>query len=737
MMYFLAFIIPLLIVIPSYVFVSAMYLKTKFADTTKIKANIRLCEILNISSFLIFSLLLPLGIISLYAGYQNLYWVTAFAVMFTIVSVVLFVIFIVSEILIRVKTGINANRKNNKGSEKAIYLTAVIGDLMLLISILCFVINWLIWDDFYVFMICSFIIFVVCYITAAILYLKRNSGKAGLKRLVVPAISFVLMFVISGYCFTHGKCGENTKWSFTIDKYLEISGSGDVNTDDLDFNLAICSLLAEDVVIWDGVESIDYSQFWQRSKLNNVYFSDSIEIINGGAFKDCTSLSLEDNGLPDNLKSIGSESFMNCDSITSVTIPDSVTEIGDGAFWGCDSLESVYIPQGITVINENTFADCDKLRKIVIPSSVKSIEIYAFYKCSNLEVYYDGSEEQWNQIFVDERYNEGLENATVHYNSQGTEDSVVSTVIDKGECGESINWFLYENGELLIKGDGDMYSWASESEGASNIAPWSAHKNKITTVTIGQGINNISRNSFNGCVNMENISIGKDVTLIKSDSFSNCQKLKSITIPASVNLIESDAFKNCSSLEKINVEDGNLYYSSDKHGVLFYNKTELVQYPLGNKRNTYVIPDEVTEIRSSAFYGCQNLESIVFPTNITYIGDYAFKDCVNLKEIDFHFWSSWDYYGDYGCIGDYAFSGCKKLTMDILWMDYAWHIGSYAFDGCTGIKELYIGEATEEIGAYAFNGWTSQQDIYIIGTSDNWKSGWDAGCNAAFPSFHG
>ncbi len=423
MMYFLAFIIPLLIVIPSYVFVSAIYLKTKFADTTKIKANIRLCEILNISSFLIFSLLLPLGIISLYAGYQNLYWVTPFAVMFTIVSVVLFVIFIVSEILIRVKTGINANRKNNKGSEKAIYLTAVIGDLMLMISILCFIINWLIWDDFYVFMICSFIIFVVCYITAAILYLKRNSGKAGLKRLVVPAISFVLMFVISGYCFTHGKCGENTKWSFTIDKYLEISGSGDVNTDDLDFNLAICSLLAEDVVIWDGVESIDYSQFWQRSKLNNVYFSDSIEIINGGAFKDCTSLSLEDNGLPDNLKSIGSESFMNCDSITSVTIPDSVTEIGDGAFWGCDSLESVYIPQGITVINENTFADCDKLRKIVIPSSVKSIEIFAFYKCSNLEVYYDGSEEQWNQIFVDENYNEGLENATIHFNQQADKNS--------------------------------------------------------------------------------------------------------------------------------------------------------------------------------------------------------------------------------------------------------------------------------------------------------------------------
>ena len=54
------------------------------------------------------------------------------------------------------------------------------------------------------------------------------------------------------------------------------------------------------------------------------------------------------NGLP--VTSIGDRAFLNCYSLTSVTIGSSVTSIGDYAFYDCTSLTSVTIPDSVTNI---------------------------------------------------------------------------------------------------------------------------------------------------------------------------------------------------------------------------------------------------------------------------------------------------------------------------------------------------------------------------------------------------
>ena len=59
-----------------------------------------------------------------------------------------------------------------------------------------------------------------------------------------------------------------------------------------------------------------------------------------------------------------------------------------------------------------------------------------------------------------------------------------------------------------------------------------------------------------------------------------------------------------SSLTSINICSDNTNYSS-QDGVLFdKNKNALIQYPIGNERTSYTIPDSVTSIRSYAFEGC-------------------------------------------------------------------------------------------------------------------------------------
>lgn len=77
-------------------------------------------------------------------------------------------------------------------------------------------------------------------------------------------------------------------------------------------------------------------------------------------------------------------------SESKVTIPSKingkkVTYIGPGAFMNCTSLTSLTIPNGVTDIGYGAFLDCEELKNVVIPASVKNINAYAFYACFKLQ----------------------------------------------------------------------------------------------------------------------------------------------------------------------------------------------------------------------------------------------------------------------------------------------------------------------------------------------------------------
>ncbi|MGM9858901.1 MAG: leucine-rich repeat protein, partial [Bacilli bacterium] len=71
------------------------------------------------------------------------------------------------------------------------------------------------------------------------------------------------------------------------------------------------------------------------------------------------------------------------------------------AFAECSSLTSLIIPEGVECIDGMTFVNCSSLTSITIPYSVTSIGGDAFGQCFNLvNVYYSGTEEQWNEIVI-------------------------------------------------------------------------------------------------------------------------------------------------------------------------------------------------------------------------------------------------------------------------------------------------------------------------------------------------
>ena len=154
-----------------------------------------------------------------------------------------------------------------------------------------------------------------------------------------------------------------------------------------------------------------------------VIFGESVEKIPGNLFSNCESLTSVTIG--SNVTSIGDNAFLGCkglveinynaraaecteDSFDSgdglkVTFGDSVERIPDYIFQDCPGLTSVTIGSSATTIGHYAFNRCTGLTSIKIPESMTNIGYMAFSGCTSLaDVYYGGTERQWNAIAIDD-----------------------------------------------------------------------------------------------------------------------------------------------------------------------------------------------------------------------------------------------------------------------------------------------------------------------------------------------
>ena len=274
----------------------------------------------------------------------------------------------------------------------------------------------------------------------------------------------------------------------------------------------------------------------------------------------------------------------------------------------------------------------------------------------------------------------------------------------------------------------------------------------VTELVIPEDVTKINSYAFYGCTGLTSVTIPNSVTSIGFEAFDGCTGLTSVTIPNSVTIIGNNAFNGCTGLKEVHISDlvawCNIYFARYSGNPMccahnLYLNGELV--------TELVIPEDVTEIKEYAFYGCTcirsvvigngvasigdeafhgctGLTSITIPNSVTSIGDYAFEDCTGLTSITipnsvtsigvkaFHN-TAWYNNQPEGIIYAgkvlYVYKGTMPYNISIVINDGTSGIASCAFADCTGLTSVTIPNSVTSIGNGAFRDCTGLTSITI------------------------
>lgn len=210
---------------------------------------------------------------------------------------------------------------------------------------------------------------------------------------------------------------------------------------------------------------------------------DSLRTISKGAFMKSAirELSLG------KITSLGADAFSECRNLKAVTIPETLTEgsIGIRAFYGCTKLETVCFNTNgdvfeVTAVGDgspNMFGDSGvtkvvfgkevtsipseifrstsysiNLKTVVLEAKIKTVGQNAFRECKDLEVYFPGTENEWEKVEIS-KGNEALKSAKMHFNEK-TDDKKDGKVISVGINDISLNYKSSSTIKPDVKTDG-------------------------------------------------------------------------------------------------------------------------------------------------------------------------------------------------------------------------------------------------------------------------------------------
>ena len=255
---------------------------------------------------------------------------------------------------------------------------------------------------------------------------------------------------------------------------------------------------------------------------------------------------VRNNGYNYVVKEIKASAFNGCDNIESITVPNTVEKLGVNAIAGNLNLKSITFETGskLTTIENGALSDNGKLEAITIPASVKNIDDYIL---------------GWNYSLATVEFEEGTTLDNIGKGMFFRDESLASITLPSTVT--VINDEAFYNCKALIEID------------LSNIDEIGAYAfyncASLKEAILSNDVTELNDAAFYGCSSLEKVKLSEKLTklgdLISEDAeedvkgvFSGCTSLKEIVIPKGVNNIGKNTFNGCENLRRVIIETSSL-----------------------------------------------------------------------------------------------------------------------------------------------------------------------------------
>ena len=277
---------------------------------------------------------------------------------------------------------------------------------------------------------------------------------------------------------------------------------------------------------------------------------------------------------------------------------------------------------------------------------------------------------------------------------------------------------------------------------------------RLATVTLPEGLTRIGDETFRGCSALLSIDIPNTVTYIGTSAFRGCTSLKAVVIPSSVRSICQGAFQKCYNLEgffclassiyevqadvfkDVPIDKVDLYVPASALST-YQNSTPWNSFGSIQALNTNVSvsdiafrPDVATRTaqviaKEPKYSGRVEIPASIdisgLTLKVTSITQSAFNGCTGLTDIYIP--------PTVTSISNYAFRGCSGLTFVTI-PGSVTSIGNRAFYNCTSLIQTFLYDGLTSIGKDAFSGCSSLTSVTIPGNVTTIENSAFSGCSS-------
>ena len=304
-----------------------------------------------------------------------------------------------------------------------------------------------------------------------------------------------------------------------------------------------CIGLTGTLVIPNSVKSIAAQAFMDCPGFTDLTLGNSVRVIGMSAFDGCSNLT----GaliLPPSLASLGNWAFFECSGFDELWIQSLVTDISMGCFMYCTGLTQAYIGGSIETIEEDAFYGCSALEELTIGPSVTEIGNGAFANCININDF-DIKAANPPTIEGDSFFNVPPITVSVPYASA---PAYSSSSWSESFTFHEMEYLWYDKLEYWVNGLSELQVCGhvdqEYAQGSITIPAVVNHQGVEYPVTIINSFAFYEDNLLDG-----ELVLGENLKEIRASAFKYCNFSNSkLVIPNSVEEIGMNAFKNMGSL---------------------------------------------------------------------------------------------------------------------------------------------------------------------------------------------